>query len=65
MDRLQKQLKNPDTKKDAADCIKLYNWLKDNHPDDGSFWDVIWDGMTPIYKPNITGYTLLKGIELG
>jgi len=30
MDRLQKQLKNPDTKKDAEDCIKIYNMDKIN-----------------------------------
>ena len=32
MDRLQRQLKNPDTKKDAEDCIKIYNWIKDTDP---------------------------------
>ena len=76
MDRLKKQLKNPDTKKYAEDCIKIYNWIKDTDPE-GRVWesrwtplvDVRWEGAYPninaIYKPNITGYTLLKGIECG
>ena len=75
MDRLQKQLKNPDTKKDAEDCIKIYNWIKDTDPE-GRVWSSRWEPLVDIkfkgfpsdertYKPNITGYTLLKGIECG
>jgi len=75
MDILQKQLKNPNTKKDAEDCIKIYNWIKDTDPE-GRVWEsswkpmvnIRWEGTYPsraIYKPNIIGYTLLKGIECG
>lgn len=73
MNRLQRQLKNPDTKKDAEDCIKIYNWIKDTDPK-GCVWESRWVPLVDvkfkgfpsderIYKPNITGYTLLKGIE--
>jgi len=73
LDRLQKQLKNPDTKKDAEDCIKIYNWLKSINKD-GSVWDSQWTPLVNVtlkglpsykrtYKPNIIGYTLLKGIN--
>ena len=74
MNALQKQLKNPELKKDAEDCIKIYNWIKDTDPK-GCVWssrwnplvNVRWDGIYPnntaIYKLNITGYTLLNGIE--
>lgn len=75
MDRLQKQLKNPETKKDAEDCIKIYNWIKDTDKD-GRVWSSRWEPLVDVkfkgfpsdertYKPNITGYTLLKGIECG
>lgn len=76
MDRLQKQLQNPDTKKDAEDCIKIYNYIK-NTDSKGRVWDSRWTPLVdvkwvgtypnsePIYKPNRTGYTLLKGIECG
>lgn len=75
MDRLQKQLKNPETKKDAEDCIKIYNWIKDTDKD-GRVWNSRWEPLVDVkfkgfpsdertYKPNITGYTLLKGIECG
>lgn len=74
MNELQRQLKNPDTKKDAEACIKIYKWLKETDPD-GRVWSsrwnpmvkVRWEGTYPnskaIYKPSITGNTLLKGIE--
>ena len=75
MDRLQKQLKNPETKKDAEDCIKIYNWIKDTDKD-GKVWSSRWEPLVDVkfkeflsdertYKPNITGYTLLRGIECG
>jgi hypothetical protein len=77
MDRLQEQLKNPETKKDAEDCIKIYNWIKDTDPE-GRVWESRWKPMAnvvrwegtppnskPIYKPSITGYTLLRGIKCG
>lgn len=71
---LKKQLKDPENKKDAEDCIKIYNWLK-NTDKEGKVWDSRWTPLVSIrwegtylnskriYKPNITGYTLLKGIE--
>lgn len=74
MDRLKRQLKNSDTQKDAEDCIKIYNWIKDTDPE-GKVWqsrwsplvNISWKGKYPnshaIYSPNITGYTLLKGIN--
>lgn len=71
MDTLVKQLENRETKKDAEDCIKIYNWLKSTDKN-GKVWssrwspliDVRFNGLNGrIYKPNITGYTLLKGIE--
>ena len=73
MDNLQKQLKSPDNKKDAEDCIKIYNWIK--HTDkDGTVWSSRWTPLVDVrfkgfpsddrtYSPNITGYTLLKGID--
>lgn len=75
MDRLQKQLKNPDHEKDAEDCIKIYNWIKDTDKD-GRVWSSRWESLVDVrfkgfpsdertYKPNITGRTLLKGIECG
>ena len=33
MNRLKAQLKNPETKKDAEDCIKIYNWIKETDPE--------------------------------
>lgn len=74
MDKLQAQSKNPNYKKDAEDCIKIYNWIKETDPD-GRVWDSRWNPLVnvkwegkypnciPIYTLNITGYTLLKGIE--
>ena len=73
MNRLQEQLKNPDTKKDAEDCIKIYNWIKDTDQE-SRVWESRWTPLVNVtfkgfpsdkrtYKPNITGYTLLKGIE--
>lgn len=73
MNGLQEQLKNPETQKDAEDCIKIYNWIKGTDPD-GRVWSsrwspfvtVRWEGKYPnskaIYKPNEAGYALLNGI---
>lgn len=75
MDRLQKQLENPDTKKYAEDCIKIFNWLKDTDPEgrvqSSQFSPLVnvvrlegnYPNSIPIYKPTIIGYTLLKGIK--
>ena len=72
MNILQKQLKNPNHKKDAENCIKIYNWIKETDPN-GKVWHSRWSPLVNVtfkgfpsdgtYKPNITGYTLLKGIE--
>ena len=71
MDRLQQQLKRPENKKDAQECIKIYNWIKDTDPD-GKVWSGRWEPLTKVkfegfhkrnYSLNIMGKTLLKGIE--
>lgn len=72
-DRLQKQLKSEEYKKDAEDCLKIYEKLKEMS--DGRVWDSQWNPLTTvkfvgtypnserIYKPSSMGYTFLKGIE--
>lgn len=73
MNRLTQQLKRPEHKQDAEDCIKIYNWIKSTDPE-GRVWSSRWSALIDVkfkgfpsdirdYKPNITGYTLLKGIE--
>ena len=73
MNRLEKQL-TTEHKKDAEDCIKIYNWIKDTDKDGhvwGSRWTPLVDTTFPkaypsdarTYKLNITGATLLKGIK--
>jgi len=73
MERLQAQLKRPDYKKDAEDCIKIYNWIKETDPE-GRVWNSRWRPLVDVafkgfpsdernYKPSITGYAVLKGIE--
>lgn len=70
MNHLQKQLKEPEHKQDAKDCIKLYNWIKDTDKD-GCVWSSRWSPLVDVsiegwnikrYKPNVTGKTLLKSI---
>lgn len=72
MDRLQKQLKIPEHKKNAEDCIKVYNWIKDTDPE-GRVWDSRWRHLINVkfkdfpsdertFSLNITGKMLLKGI---
>lgn len=75
MNYLQKQLKSEDAKikKDAEDCIKIYEKLKEMN--NGSVWDTQWREMTKvsfvgnypntdkIYKPSEMGFVFLKGIE--
>lgn len=72
INNLKKQLKDPQHKKDAGDCIKLYNWLKSTS--DGRVWSSQWSPLVDIkfkgfpsdgrtYKPNSIGYAVLKGIE--
>ena len=72
-DRLQKQLKSEEYKKDAEDCLKIYEKLKEMN--NGSVWESSWNPLTTvkfvgtypnserIYKPSKEGYVFLKGIE--
>lgn len=73
-DSLQKQLKSEEYKKDAEDCLRIYEKLKEIN--DGSVWESDWRRLTTIggwigdkhpktlaYKPSKLGYELLKGIE--
>lgn len=71
MTRLERQLQIPEHKKDAEDCIKIYNWLKEI---DGQVWNIRWSPLVDVkfkgfpsdyrtYKLNIIGRTLLKGIS--
>lgn len=73
-DRLQKQLKLEEYKKDAEDCLKIYEKLKEMN--NGSVWSSQWNPLTTIagfsgdkfpktmmYKPSELGYVFLKGIE--
>lgn len=74
MNYLQKQLKNEDAKlkKDAEDCIKIYEKLQEMN--NGSVWSSQWQQLaTPkfkgfpsddrTYSPTAMGYVFLKGIE--
>lgn len=71
LDRLNKQLKT-DYKKDAENCLKIYNKLKEM--DKGYVWSSKWNFLTDTifkgfpsderrFKPNEIGYIFLKGIE--
>ena len=72
-DRLQKQLKSEEYKKDAEDCLKIYEKLKEMN--NGSVWESSWNPLTTvkfvgtypnserIYKPSKEGYVFLKGID--
>lgn len=72
-DRLKKQLKSEEYKKDAEDCLKIYEKLKEMN--NGSVWESSWNPLTTvkfvgtypnserIYKPSKEGYVFLKGIE--
>lgn len=73
-DYLQKQLKSEDAKlkKDAEDCIKIYDKLQELN--NGSVWSSQWQQLvTPRFKgfpsderthhPTAIGYIFLKGIE--
>lgn len=70
---LEAQLKITERKKDAEDCIKLYHWVKETDKD-GKVWSSRWQPLTEVtfvgfpsskrfYKPSITGYAILKGIN--
>ena len=72
-DRLQKQLKSEEYNKDAEDCLKIYEKLKEMN--NGKVWESSWNPLTTIkfvgtypnseriYKPSQEGYVFLKGIE--
>lgn len=73
-ERLQKQLLIPEYKKDAEECIEIYNWIKSTDRD-GRVWSSVWEPLVDVtfkgfpsdnrtYKLNITGRTLLKGVKL-
>lgn len=70
-DYLQKQLQT-EYKKDAEDCLKIYEKLKEMN--NGSVWDTQWRQLVDThfkgfpsddrrYKPSKMGYVFLKGIE--
>lgn len=70
-DSLDKQLKT-EHKKDAEDCLKIYEYLKKTT---GHIWESNWtplvsvrfEGTYPnskrIYKPTSIGYIFLKGLQ--
>jgi hypothetical protein len=70
LDRLEKQL-TTEYKKDAEDCLKIYNYLKETT---GSVWESEWRPLVSIvfkrfpsderrFKPTNIGYIFLKGLE--
>lgn len=71
-DCLQKQLKSEEYKKDAEDCLKIYEKIKEMN--NGKVWESSWNPLTTvkfvgtypnsegIYKPSQEGYVFLKGI---
>ena len=73
LNNLKQQLKDSDYKKDAEDCIKLYNWIRENY--EGEVWESDWTAIAKakwigkypnfklIHTPTLIGYTLLKAIE--
>lgn len=72
-DNLQKQLKSEEFKKDAEDCLKIYEKLKEMN--NGKVWESSRNPLTTFktygnyphglnaYKPSSLGYAFLKGIE--
>lgn len=72
MNYLQKQLQTEEYKKDAEDCLKIYEKLKEMN--NGSVWSLQWQQLVDTYfkgfpsddrryKPSNMGYVFLKGIE--
>ena len=70
--RLQKQLSSEEHKKDAEDCLKIYNHLIEVT---GHVWDSEWRVLVSTkfkgfpsnertYKPTSIGYTLIKGLTI-
>lgn len=71
MNHLKRQLKEPEYKKDAQECINIYNWIKDTDKE-GRVWSSRWSPLVNVsfegwnikrHSLNITGKTLLKEIE--
>ena len=71
--RLEQQLKRVDHKKDAEECIEIYNWIKNTDKYE-RVCSSRWEPLTNVrfkgypsdernYSLNITGKTLLKGIK--
>lgn len=70
LDRLNKQLtsKSEQEVKNAEDCIKIYNQIKETT---GRVWQSDWTPLVTttftrfdrLYKPTAMGYVFLKGIE--
>lgn len=71
MNYLQKQLQT-EYKKDAEDCLKIYEKLKEMY--NGSVWSLQWQQLVDThfkgfpsddrrYKPSKMGYVFLKGVE--
>lgn len=69
--RLEKQL-TTEYKKDAEDCIRIYNKLREMSG--GQVWSSNWQLLTEVifkgfpsnerrYKPSGLGYIFLKGID--
>ena len=72
MVRLEKQL-TTEYKKDAEECIEIYNWIKSTDKD-GRVWSSRWESLVDVtfkgypsderrYYLNITGKTLLGKIN--
>lgn len=70
LNRLEKQLKT-ENKKDAEDCLIIYNHLKDTT---GHVWESEWRLLVDTrfkgfpsdertFKPTSIGYTFLKGLN--
>jgi len=71
MNNLERQLKEPEHKKNAQECIEIYNWIKDTDKD-GRVWSSRWSPLVNVlfegwnikrYSLNVTGKNLLKGIS--
>lgn len=73
-DILKRQLLSKEYRKNAEDCIKIFNKLKEIN--DGSVWESDWKVLTTtcgcmgkqphiqmVYKPSKVGYIFLNGIK--
>jgi len=71
MNRLNKQL-STEYKKDAEDCIRIYNKLKEMN--DGKVWSSQWSPLSTVifkgypssdrrYKPSSIGHIFLQGLN--